>query len=77
MLRPTSMALHQNMSIEYVQVTTDSARGRRKRVGSTKKSTPLLDDVLALPDHSNDRTRSHVLDKTREEGLALEVLVVL
>ena len=71
------MALHQNMSIEYVQVTTDSARGRRKRVGSTKKSTPLLDDVLALPDHSNDRTRSHVLDKTREEGLALEVLVVL
>lgn len=37
----------------------------------------LLDDVLALPDHGNNGAGAHVLDETRVEGLALEVLVVL
>lgn len=60
-----------------VQVTADGARRRRERVGSTKQDTALLDDILALPHHGNDGARGHVLDQTGEEGLALEVGVVL
>ena len=60
-----------------VQVTADGARRRGERVGSTKQDTALLDDILALPHHGNDGARGHVLDQTGEEGLALEVLVVL
>lgn len=61
----------------YVQVTADRAGGRSQGVGSTKEDTALLDHVLTLPDHGNNGARGHVLDQTREEGLALEVGVVL
>lgn len=59
------------------KVATDSARGRGQWVGSTENCATGLHDVLALPDGSNDRARAHVLEKAREEGLGLEVLVVL
>lgn len=59
------------------EVTTDSARSRCQRVSSTEDSAASLDDVLALPNCSNHRARAHVLEKTREERLRLEVLIVL
>lgn len=61
----------------YVQVTADRTGGRSQGVGSTKEDTALLDHVLTLPDHGDNGARGHVLDQTREEGLALEVGVVL
>ena len=59
------------------EVAADRARSRGERVRGTEKSTALLDNVLALPNHSDYWTRGHVLDQAGEEGLALEVLVVL
>lgn len=59
------------------EVAADRAWGRGERVRSTQKSTALLDDVLALPNHGDHGTRRHVFDQAREERLALEVLVVL
>lgn len=73
MLRPTSTALVRT----HAQVTADGAGGRGEGVGSAEQSAALLDDILALPDHGDNGAGSHVLDQTREEGLALEVLVVL
>ena len=72
-LRPTSTALVRT----HAQVTADGAGGRGEGVGSAEQSAALLDDILALPDHGDNGAGSHVLDQTREEGLALEVLVVL
>lgn len=37
----------------------------------------MLDDVETFPDHGDDGPRSHVVDETGEEGLRLQVLVVL
>ena len=59
------------------EVAADRARSRGERVRSTEKSTALLDNILALPNHSDYWARRHVLDQAREERLALEVLVVL
>ena len=73
MLRPTSTALVRT----HAQVTADGAGGRGEGVGSAEQSAALLDDILALPDHSHDRTRRHVLDQTWEKWLALKVLVML
>ena len=58
-------------------VATDRAGSGSKRVRGTKERTALLHDILALPDHSHDRTRRHVLDQTWEKWLALKVLVML
>jgi hypothetical protein len=49
---------------------------RSKRVSCAKHHTASLDGIEALPDHGDDGARSHVLDKTREERLILQVLVV-
>jgi len=49
---------------------------RVKRVSRAKHRTARLDGVEALPNHGDDRARSHVLDQTREERLLLQVLVV-
>lgn len=38
--------------------------------------TSGLDGILSLPDHSDDRATSHVLDKRREEGLLGEISVM-
>ena len=51
-------------------------RSGGKRIGSTKHGTASLDSVKTLPDHGDDRARSHVLDQTREERLAFEIGVV-
>lgn len=59
------------------QVTTDGARGRVLGIGGSKNLTTSLDNVQTLPDHGDDRSRGHVLDKTREEGTGREVSIVL
>lgn len=51
-------------------------RLRRERVGRAEHRAAGLDGIKALPDHGDDRSSRHVLDEAREEGLALEVLVV-
>lgn len=59
------------------KVTTDGTRSRLERVGGTEDGTALLDDILALPNGGENGAGHHVLEKTREEGLLLEVSVVL
>lgn len=59
------------------EVTTDGARGRGEGVGGTEKGAAGLDGVLTLPDGGNDRARHHVLEQAREEGLLLQVTVVV
>ena len=49
---------------------------RSKRVGCAEHHTASLDGIETLPDHGDDGARSHVLDKTREERLILQVLVI-
>ena len=41
-------------------VTTDGARGGVPGIGGTQNGAAGLDNVLALPDHSADRTTQHV-----------------
>lgn len=57
-------------------VTTNGARGGRKRVGGTENGTTSLDGITAFPDHGADGARGHVLNKTFEERLVLEISVV-
>jgi len=45
-------------------------------VGSTEHDTASLDGIETFPDHGDDRARGHVLDEAREEGFALEILIV-
>jgi len=54
-------------------------RERRRGVGTggAEEDTTGLDDIETLPHHGNHGARGEVLDKTREEGLRLEVIVVL
>jgi hypothetical protein len=49
---------------------------RSKWVSCAEHHTASLDGIEALPDHPDDGARSHVLDKTREERLVLQVLIV-
>ena len=49
---------------------------RIERICGTEHRTARLDSVEALPNHADDRARSHVLDQTREERPPLQVLVV-
>jgi len=57
-------------------VTTDRANGGGEGVGGTKHDTAGLDGIKTLPDHGDDGARGHVLDQSREEGLALEISVI-
>lgn len=57
-------------------ITTDGARSRLQRVGSTKDGTSLLDNILTFPDGSENRSRTHVVQETREERLLLKISVV-
>jgi len=59
------------------EVTTDGAGGRVSGVGGTEEDASRLDHVEALPDHGDDGARREVLDESGEEGLSLEVVVVL
>lgn len=59
------------------EVTTDGTGERGEGVSLTKELTASLNGLLAGPDHTNDRTGGHVGHETGEEGLGLEVLVVL
>ena len=45
--------------------------------GLRRYAPTLLDDVLALPNHGDNRSASHVLDQSREERLGRQVGVVL
>ena len=71
-------------------VAADGAGLRGERVGGAEHGAALLDDVLALPDHGDDRAAGHVLDEPgfadqrrardgerTEEGLRAQVRVVL
>lgn len=59
------------------KVTTNGTGSAGQGVGFTKHLAASFDDILASPDHTNDRTRKHVLDQSREERLAGQVLVLL
>ncbi len=50
--------------------------GRSQGVGGTKHSTASLDGIETLEDNSNNGTRSHVLDQTREERLVGKISIV-
>jgi len=59
------------------EVTTNGARLRRERVGGAEDGAAGLDGVAALPDHGAHGAAAHVGDEALEEGLVLQVLVVL
>merc|ERR1719409_845133 len=59
------------------EVAADGAHGGLGGHGGAEHLASLEDDVLALPDHANDRTGGHVVDEAGEEALRGEVLVVL
>ena len=76
-------ALHSITSVADVtpdmeaEVTTDSTRVGRKRLGLAEHLAASLDCVKALPDHAADGSAGHVLDKAGEELLLLEISVVV
>lgn len=59
------------------KVTSNGTWSRLQWVGGTQDSSTLLDDVLTLPDSSQDWARQHVRQQGWEEWLLLQVLVVL
>ena len=59
------------------EVTTDGTGSRLGGLGGAEHLSAAGDDVITFPDHSNDGTRAHVLNKTVEEGLGGELSVVL
>jgi len=58
-------------------VTTDGTDGRSQGVGGPKHGTTSLDCVETLDHKGANRSRGHILDESREEGLVLEVGIVL
>jgi hypothetical protein len=58
-------------------VESDGTGGGLEGVGSTEDVSALLDNILTLPDGGKNGARLHVLEQRGEEGLLLEVLVVL
>ena len=59
-------------------VTTNGARGGVARVGGAEDDAAGLDDAFALPNHGdNGGAAGHVVNQALEEGLGLEVIVVL
>ena len=65
-----------SMHVHSLHVRKRLTRRGGKRVGRTEHSAASLDSIKTLPDHADNGAGSHVLDETREEGLALEVSVV-
>jgi len=59
------------------EVSTDGTGLGGKRVGGTEEGTTSLDGITAFPDHGTDGSATHILDESREERLAGEILVVL
>ena len=59
------------------EVSSDGSWGGAQWVGLSEHGSSLLDDILSLPNHGDNGSASHVLDKTWEEGLGAEVSVVL
>lgn len=52
------------------KVTTDRARGRSERVGSSEKDTTLFDGLLAFPNHGSDGARVHVpIERKHQRGV--------
>ena len=58
------------------EVTTDGTGGTVERHGLAEHLAPSLDSVESLPNHAAYRPRAHVLNKTWEEFLLLEVDIV-
>jgi len=58
-------------------ITTDGSRSRCQRVGGTEHRTASLDGVETFDHKSDDRSRCHVLDESREEGLVVKISIVL
>ena len=62
----------------HAVLAADRARVGLERLRGADHAAALADDVLALPDHRNDRRAlGDVLDERREEGTLREVRVVL
>lgn len=59
------------------EVTSDGTRGGLQGVGSTQDGSTSLDGVQTFPNHTDNGAGVHVLDQAGEEGLFLQVLVVL
>lgn len=58
-------------------VESDGTGGGLQRVGSTENVSALLDNILTLPNGGKNGAGLHVLEQRGEEGLLLEVGVVL
>lgn len=59
------------------KVTSDGTGGGLQGVGGTQDGSTGLDGIQTLPDHTDDGAGVHVLDQTGEEGLLLQVGVVV
>ena len=59
------------------KVSADSTWGRVSRVSRPEHLSTCHNDVFPLPHHGDYWTTSHVAHELGEEGLALEVAVVL
>ncbi|GMT02925.1 hypothetical protein PENTCL1PPCAC_25098, partial [Pristionchus entomophagus] len=59
------------------EVSADGSGSGGERVGGSEHDTALLDDVESLPDHGDDGSGDHVVDEGGEEGLLLQIDVVL
>ena len=59
------------------EVTSDGARGGVRGLGSAQELATLGKGVKALEHHRYNGTSQHEVDQTVEEGLALQVGVVL
>jgi hypothetical protein len=59
------------------KVAADASGFGSKRLGLSEHLAALLDDVLALPAHADDRSRGEELHKPREEGLFGKIGVVV
>lgn len=58
-------------------ITTDGSGGRFCWVGGTNDLSAGKNNILTLPDHSNNGTWDNVINQSTEEGLCRQVLVVL
>lgn len=58
-------------------VTTDGARGRLGRTSSAQELATLREGVETLENHGDNGAAEHVVNETSEEGLVLQVSVVV
>lgn len=61
----------------HAVISTDGAGGTVSGVGGAEHHTAGLHDIKTFPDHWDDGSAAHVLNKTAEERLAGEISVVL